>query len=51
MNLTLSVLAGRYAICRLDANDPLPDWAQLAPGTGGFISVTRTVDELSLVAP
>ncbi|OGD22299.1 MAG: hypothetical protein A2W03_09430 [Candidatus Aminicenantes bacterium RBG_16_63_16] len=34
MNLILSVLAGRYAICRLGANEAIPDWAQpaLSPG-------------------
>jgi hypothetical protein len=64
MNLALSVLPGRYAICRLGADDPLPDWAGLSParlssspgapsagpGSAGFLSVTRTADELSVVA-
>lgn len=45
MNLTLSVLPGRYAICRLGPDEPIPDWA----GAGDFISITRTGDELSIV--
>lgn len=47
MNLTLSILSGRYAICRLNAAASLPDWAQV----GGFLSITRTTDELSIVCP
>jgi hypothetical protein len=45
MNLTLSVLPGRYAICRLRPADPVPSWA----GAGDFVSVTRTGEELSIV--
>lgn len=45
MNLTLSVLPGTLAICRLGPDDPVPDWAQ----PGDFLSVTRTGDELSVV--
>lgn len=41
---TMEALDGSYAICRLAAADPLPDWAQ-----GEFVSVTRTKDELSVV--
>jgi hypothetical protein len=44
--LTLEVVAGRFAVCRLDANAPLPDWAAVA---SPFHSVTRTDAELSLV--
>ena len=43
--LTLTVLPGRYAICRLDATADVPTWA----GTGQFVSVSRTTDELSVV--
>jgi hypothetical protein len=43
--LTLSVISGSYAICRLDAGDPLPAWATRGP----FFSVTRTPAELSVV--
>ena len=43
--LTLSVLPGRYAICRLEAQADVPTWS----GTGEFVSVSRTPDELSIV--
>ena len=43
--LSLSVLSGRYAICRLDPEAPVPDWATSLP----FFSVTRTSGELSIV--
>ena len=43
--LVLSVLPGRYAICRLEAADPVPPWAM----QGTFFSVTRTSMELSIV--
>jgi hypothetical protein len=36
---------GSYAICRLDAADPLPAWAT----HGRFFSITRTSAELSIV--
>lgn len=42
MNLTL--LPGRYAVCRLAPDAPVPAWA-----AGAFVSVTRTPDELSVV--
>lgn len=45
-SLTLTVLPDTYAICRLDAKAPMPEWAQ-----GEFVSSTRTHDELSLVCP
>ena len=43
--LTLSVLPGSYAICRLGPDAPVPDWAHDAQ----FRSITRTQDELSIV--
>ena len=43
--LTLTVLPDRYAICRLDASAPVPEWA----GHGEFVSITRAADELSIV--
>ena len=46
-NLTLLVLPDTFAICRLSPDAPMPDWAR----TGGFLSVTRTADELSIVCP
>ena len=41
-----SVAAGAYAVCRLPAGAAVPAWAS-APG--GFTSVTRTAEELSIV--
>ena len=45
--LTLELVAGRYAVCRLGASDPVPAWAEGGP----FVSVTRTDAELSVVCP
>ena len=42
---SLTVLPGRFAVCRLDAQAAVPDWAF----SGDFFSVTRTIDELSIV--
>jgi uncharacterized protein len=43
--LTLSVLPDLFAVCRLAADAPLPDWATATD----FFSITRTTDELSIV--
>jgi hypothetical protein len=43
--VTLDLMPGSYAICRLDATAAVPPWA----ARGGFSSVTRTVNELSIV--
>ena len=43
----LRLLPGRYAVCRLRPESPLPPWA-MRPGAE-FSSVTRTPDELSVV--
>jgi uncharacterized protein len=43
--LELTLLPERFAISRLAADAPIPDWATL----GSFFSVTRTGDELSVV--
>jgi hypothetical protein len=43
--VTLDVLSGSYAICRLHAAAPLPSWA----ATGAFSSIARTPHELSIV--
>jgi len=40
-------LPGPYAIVRLAADAPVPDWAT----KGDFTSITRTADELSVVCP
>lgn len=45
--LTLDVLPGRYAVCRLSPDSEVPGWAM----TGEFWSVTRTLQELSIVCP
>jgi uncharacterized protein len=43
--MTLDVLPGVYAICRLSANAPLPSWA----AGSSFASITRSAGELSIV--
>ena len=43
--MTLDLLAGSYAICRLSADTPVPSWAARA----AFSSTTRTPNELSIV--
>jgi hypothetical protein len=43
--LTLRVLGGTFAICRLPPEAPLPAWA----GAGPLVSLTRTTEELSVV--
>ena len=45
--LELVTLDDRLAVCRLDRGDGIPSWAT----RGGFFSVTRTHDELSVVCP
>lgn len=45
--LRFSRLSGLYAIVRLAAEVPVPDWAT----NGDFNSITRTSDELSIVCP
>lgn len=43
--LKLSILPGEFAICRLAADAPVPNWAL----AGELSSITRTADELSIV--
>jgi hypothetical protein len=43
--LTLTVLPEPLAICRLSAEEAVPEWAMI----GEFVSITHTVDELSIV--
>jgi hypothetical protein len=43
--LTLVVVPGIYAVCRLGPREPVPPWAE----PGSFLSVTRTGAELSIV--
>ena len=45
--LTLQLVAGDFAVCRLSPHEPVPAWA----GSAVFSSVTRTADELSIVCP
>lgn len=44
MSLTLSVIPGSFAVCRLPAGSALPDW--FCPGP--FATVSWTDDELSI---
>ena len=45
--VTLSVLDESFSVCRLAADADIPSWV---PGKG-FVSVTRTAEELSIVCP
>jgi len=45
VSLTLALLEGRFAVCRLAPGEEVPAWAS----GGAFTSVTRTRDELSVV--
>ena len=45
--LTLQLVPGEFAVCRLAPDEPVPAWA----GSTVFSSVTRTADELSLACP
>ncbi len=42
--LSLNLLPGNFAVCRLPAKEPVPAWA-----VGDFVSITRTPEELSVV--
>jgi hypothetical protein len=44
-HLTLDLLEGTFAVCRLPADSPIPAWSAGGP----FVSISRTDDELSLV--
>jgi hypothetical protein len=44
---TLILMSDQFAICRLDAQSSLPEWAD----QGSFFSITRTEEELSIVCP
>jgi len=47
MTHRFSIVAGRFAVARLEPGEPIPEWASSA---GPFASITRTPDELSIVA-
>lgn len=52
-SLQLVWIEGRFAVCRLDAALPLPDWARALMTNSqpmGFCCVTRLGEELSIVA-
>lgn len=55
MPLTLQLIPGEFAVCRLPATEPVPAWAGLGRhrlgASGDFSSVTRTADELSILCP
>jgi hypothetical protein len=42
---SLTLLPDRLTVCRLDPSDPVPEWA----AGDGFLSITRTATELSIV--
>jgi uncharacterized protein len=44
--LELSLLSETFAICRLAPDAAVPEWAT----QGQFFSITRTIDELSVIA-
>lgn len=46
--LTLELLPGEFAVCRLPPEATVPEWALAA---APFVSVTRTAAELSVVCP
>lgn len=46
--LCLRFHSGEYAACRLPPDAPLPAWATKAEG---FVSITRTPGELSIICP
>ncbi len=45
--ITMEWLPGRFAVCRFDPSASTPGWAL---GRGGFVSITRSERELSIVA-
>lgn len=45
--ITLKALAGAYGVARLEPSDPIPAWAD----GGGFVSISRSDGELSIVCP
>ena len=46
-NLPLELLPDRLAICRLEADAPVPGWVN---DSRGFVTVSRTTEELSITA-
>src|SRR4051794_39552140 len=46
-SLSLEILDGTFAVCRLHEESPLPAWAAGSP----FCCLARTAEELSIVCP
>ena len=46
--LNLQLLSGRMSVCRLAPEAAIPAWATKG---NGFVAITRTSDELSIVCP
>jgi hypothetical protein len=44
-HVKLQLLSGAYGVARLCSSNPIPAWAD----GGGFVSISRTDDELSIV--
>ena len=44
VTVNLTLLPDTFAVCRLSVDTAIPTWA-----AGSFVSITRTVDELSIV--
>ncbi|WP_370677188.1 ACT domain-containing protein [Pleomorphomonas sp. PLEO] len=47
VRVKLRLLDGAYGVARLGASDPIPAWAD----GSGFVSISRSDDELSIVCP
>jgi uncharacterized protein len=47
VRVKLRLLDGAYGVARLGASDAIPAWAD----GSGFVSISRTDDELSIVCP
>ncbi len=45
--LIMKVIKGKYGVCRLDNIALIPDWSR----NSEFFSITKTLDELSIVCP
>jgi uncharacterized protein len=43
--MILSLLKGKFAVCRLEKSSPIPEWLKEST----FCSISRTYDELSFV--
>jgi len=49
-DLRVTVLSGAYAVCRLPAEAPIPEWVGVSR-RAELISITRTSEELSILLP